>query len=186
MPQLGTSFISEPRASWLLTEQTAAKVSMCHMTLTRKVGMFTKTQALGMKMPATAYPAPPCSTVVKGSPLRVSEQQSCQNPINPQILWSPTFPSLNHHCLEHWATLATVIHTILKLWVGGGGIKVELWELMAHTHIMRCTQKKKVTTAEAEIKLPLKSQDIRIEISQIMTITALYQCAGTTRILVYN
>lgn len=30
--------------------------------------------------------------------------------------------------------LATVIHTILKLWVGGGGIKVELWELMAHTY----------------------------------------------------
>lgn len=91
--------------------------------LTRQVRMFTKTPALGMKMPVTAYPAPPCFAVVKGSPLRVSEQQSCQNPINPPILWSPTFPSLNHHCLEHRAALATVVHTILKLWVGGRGSK---------------------------------------------------------------
>lgn len=38
-----------------------------------------------------------------------------------------------------------------------------------------------MTTAEAEIKLPLKSQDIRVEISQIITVTAIYLCAGTTR-----
>lgn len=46
---------------------------------------------------------------------------------------------------------------------------------------MRCTQKEKVTTAEAEIKLPLKSQDIKVEKSRLITAMPMYQCAGTTR-----
>lgn len=45
------------------------------------------------------------------------------------------------------------------------------------TH-MRCTGKGKVTNADTEIKLPLKSQDIRVEISQIITVIALDQCTG--------
>jgi hypothetical protein len=48
--------------------------------------------------------------------------------------------------------------------VGGGKYQSRLGGING-THIRRYTQKKKVMTAGAEIKLPLKSQDITVKIS---------------------